>query len=101
MEQLDSDEGVQETIDVVLGGTFGSAAQGAEYTMGDLVFTSPTEAWFTYDLFANNNHFNRRFGLAVEIDGAWKISRGVICQDLALAGGHCEPPIGQLYPPAD
>jgi hypothetical protein len=99
MEHLDSQEGVQEAIDVVLGGTFGSAAQGAEYTMGDLVFVSPTEAWFRYDLFANNNRFDDRFGLAVEVDGTWKISRGVICQDLALAGGRCEPPIGPLYPP--
>jgi hypothetical protein len=101
LQHLDSDEGVLEAIEVVLGGSFGSAAQSADYTMGDLVFTSPTEAWFTYDLFANSNNFNGRFGYAVDIDGTWKISRGVICQDLALAGGYCEPPIGPLYPPAD
>jgi hypothetical protein len=101
LQHLDSDEGVEDAIEVVLGGSFGSAAQSADYTMGDLVFTSPTEAWFTYDLFANSNDFSGRFGYAVDIDGTWKLSRGVICQDLALAGGYCEPPIGQLYPPAD
>jgi hypothetical protein len=101
LQHLDSDAGVVEAIEVVLGGSFGSAAQSADYTMGDLVFTSPTEAWFTYDLFANSSNFNGRFGYAVDIDGTWKISRGVICQDLALAGAYCEPPIGQLYPPAD
>jgi hypothetical protein len=99
LEHLDSQDGVEAAIDSVLGGTYGSAAQGAEYTMGDLVFVSPTEAWFRYDLFANNNRFDDRFGLAVEVDGTWKISRGVLCQDLALAGATCEPPIGPLYPP--
>jgi hypothetical protein len=96
---LDNTDGIQDALDQIMSGPYKDAAGSADHTMNDLVFTSPTEAWFTYDLFANNNNFDDRFGVAYLIDGQWKISRNVMCQDLALAGVNCVPEAGQLYPP--
>jgi hypothetical protein len=63
------------------------------------VFTSPTEAWFRYDIETNVTNFTDRFGIAFQIDGVWVIARAVICQDLALAGAQCFPFVDQIQPP--
>lgn len=96
---LDSSEGVEAAIDEVLAGPYQDAAGTADYELHGVVFTSPTQAWFSYDLFANDNNFDDRFGTAYLIDGQWKISRAVLCQDLQLAGVTCQPAVAQLYPP--
>ena len=44
------------------------------------------------------SYFSQRYGTAHLIDGSWRISRAVICQDLALAGAPCEPDPGPIYP---
>lgn len=96
---LDDDTGVAEAIDQVDNGGFGEAAETAVHTMTELVFTSPTEAWFMYDLETSVTNFPNRFGIAYRIDGVWVISRAVICQDLSLGGGQCFPFVDQIYPP--
>jgi hypothetical protein len=63
------------------------------------VFTNPTEAWFRYDLETSSSFFADRFGIAYLIDGSWRISRRVICQDLALAASPCEPDSEPINPP--
>ena len=65
-----------------------------------MVFVSPDEAWFRYDIATTAGNFNDRFGIAYRIDGVWKITRAVICQDLSLAGGQCIPFSNSIQPPA-
>ncbi len=95
---LDDTTGVENALNAVLSGGFADAAQTAIYQLDGVVFTSATEAWFRYDILANNTVFSHRFGTAHLIDGTWKISRATLCQDLALAGGACEPAPLPLVP---
>ena len=95
---LDDDTGVAAAIEVARAGDFADAVATAEYTIEDFVFTSPTEAWFRYAIDTGTSYFSQRYGTAHLIDGSWRISRGVICQDLALAGAPCEPDPGPIYP---
>ncbi len=95
---LDDDTGVAAAIEVARGGDYADAVATAEYTIEDFVFTNPTEAWFRYSIATGMSYFSQRYGTAHLIDGSWRISRGVICQDLALAGAPCEPDPGPIYP---
>ena len=95
---LDDDTGVAAAIEVARNGDYADAVATAEYTIEDFVFTSPTEAWFRYAINTGTSYFSQRYGTAHLIDGSWRISRGVICQDLALAGAPCEPDPGPIYP---
>jgi hypothetical protein len=97
---LDDDTGVADAIARARDGDFADAVATAEYTIEDFVFTSPTEAWFRYGIDASTGHFGQRYGTAHLIDGSWRVARGVICQDLALAGAMCEPGTGQIFPPS-
>ena len=97
---LDDTTGVADAIEQVDNGGFAGTAQTALHTITGVVFTSPTEAWFTYDLNTDITDFTNRFGIAYRIDGVWVISRAVICQDLALAGGQCIPFIDEIRPPS-
>lgn len=96
---LDDITGVEQAIEDVMNGGFGEAASTSVHTMTGLVFVSPDEAWFTYDVETTSGSFTNRFGIAYRIDGVWKITRAVICQDLSLAGGQCLPPVPQIQPP--
>ena len=96
---LDDTTGVRDAIDQVFAGSFGEVAKTAVHTMNKVVFTSPTEAWFEYDIASANGNFTGRFGIAYLIDGHWRFARAVICQDLQLAGGQCEPYVDQIVPP--
>lgn len=96
---LDDPTGVQVAIDTVFEGGLAAVAKAAIHSMNDLVFTSPTEAWFEYDISTTSGSFTGRFGIAYLLDGHWRFARAVICQDLALAGGQCEPYVDQIYPP--
>jgi hypothetical protein len=97
---LDDETGVLEALEVARNGDFADAVATAVYTIEDFVFTSPTEAWFRYGIDTNVSYLGQRYGTAHLIDGSWRISRGVICQDLALAGAMCEPDPGPIYPPS-
>ncbi len=97
---LDDYTGVDDAIELAMSGVFADAAASAVYTIEDFVFTTPTEAWFRYGIDASTGHFGQRYGTAHLIDGSWRISRAVICQDLALAGAPCEPDPGSIYPPS-
>ncbi|MEQ1873084.1 MAG: hypothetical protein ABL953_05090 [Ilumatobacteraceae bacterium] len=95
---LDDTTGVQDALDQLAAGGFADAAQTSARTMTDLVFVSPDEAWFRYDLETVFADFPSRFGIAYLIDGEWRIARAVICQDFALAGVYCNPPVNDIYP---
>ncbi len=96
---LDDNTGVDAAVDELRNGGFGDVAATAVYTVNDVVFTSPTEAWFEYDISTTSGAFTGRFGVATFIDGKWRIARAVVCQDLSLAGVQCSPPVTQIFPP--
>ena len=95
---LDDTTGVLEAIEQLQTTGFGDAATTSVHTMVDLVFVSPNEAWFSYDLQTQFGDFPNRFGIAYLIDGEWRFARAVMCQDLALAGISCNPPVNDIYP---
>ncbi|CAN5412273.1 hypothetical protein BH10ACT2_BH10ACT2_16320 [soil metagenome] len=95
---IDDTTGIQDAIDQLQVGGFADAAQTAKHTITDLVFVSPDEAWFRYDLQTIFSDFQSRFGIAYLIDGQWRIARAVMCQDLALTGISCNPPVNDIYP---
>lgn len=98
-ERFDDPTGIAEAREEVRSGSFEEAASNAEAIVEELVFTSPTEAWFRYRIETTTGTFAGRYGIAVLIDGMWKITRETICQDLALAGGNCGGYIENIFPP--
>ncbi len=95
---LDDPTGVAAAMDEVNHGQFAEAAAKATYVLGDVVFATPTQAWFEYTLVANGSTFTGRFGEANLTGGVWKISRATICQDLALGAGTCQPVVDPVNP---
>jgi hypothetical protein len=98
-ERIDDLTGVAEARDQIREGGFEEAAASAEAIVEELVFTSPTEAWFRYRIETTTGIFSERYGIAVLIDGTWKITRNTICQDLSMAGGDCGGIIETIRPP--
>jgi hypothetical protein len=97
---LDDRTGVDDAIAQVLEGGFADSAESATHTVEELVFTSPTEAWFRYGIDTSDGYFGQRYGTATLTDGVWVFPRALVCQDLGLAGGGCEPWVEAIYPPS-
>ena len=96
---LDDITGVAATFALVRSDSYADTTAGAVHSMTQLVFTSPTEAWFTYDILGPATNFVNRFGVAHLVGRVWKFSRAVICQDLALSGARCVPESPAVVPP--
>jgi hypothetical protein len=96
---IDDPTGVAEARQQVQEGGFAEDAAGASATIDELVFTGPDEAWFRYSIDTPGNDFDNRYGIAVLVEGVWKITRSTVCQDLSLAGGDCGGDWQQIYPP--
>ena len=77
-------------------------AGAAEIRVKALVFTSPTEAWFRYDVHASSIEFPDRSGVAHKsAEGNCQLTRAAIRQDLALApGAECDPTVELVLPPS-
>ena len=98
-DRFDDPTGIAEAREEIRSGSFEEAAANAEAIVEELVFTSPTEAWFRYRIETTTGTFAGRYGIAVNVEGTWKITRDTICQDLALAGGNCGGFIDNIRPP--
>jgi hypothetical protein len=96
---IDDPTGVAEAREQVQAGGYAGDAARARATIDELVFTSPDEAWFRYSIDTDGNDFDNRYGIAVAIDGVWKITRSTVCQDLSLAGGDCGAGWEPIHPP--
>ncbi len=96
---IDDPTGVAEARQQVQDGGYAEDAAGAAATIDELVFTAPGEAWFRYSIDTPGNDFDNRYGIAVLIDGSWKITRSTVCQDLSLAGGDCGGDWQPISPP--
>ncbi len=99
-ELLDDRTGVDEAVEAVFAGGFAGAAESAEHRVEELVFTSPSAAWFRYGIDSSNGYFGDRYGVAKLTDEGWIFPRALMCQDLSLAGGQCDPPAQPIYPPS-
>lgn len=99
---LDDPTGIEDALVALNTGQFADVAKGSTSTIKDFVFSSPTEAWFRYDIVTSITNFNDRYGQAhLGDDGVWRITRQTVCQDLALAPGtQCSPPVANLLPPS-
>ncbi|MEM1334007.1 MAG: hypothetical protein AAGG08_11155, partial [Actinomycetota bacterium] len=108
---LDDATGVAEAADRLGGIADGAIAEG-----GAVVFVTPAEAWFEYDLLlpvvgvgqgdpsvdgddASFASYGVRIGRAVLVDGTWRVTRGTMCDLLAFAGVACEPAWISEVPP--
>lgn len=97
---IDDDTGIEAATEAVFAGGFAEAAESAQHVIEEFVFTSPTEAWFRYGIDTSNGYFGQRYGFATLNDDGWTFPRALVCQDLSLAGGTCEPQPYQIYPPS-
>lgn len=98
-DRIDDPTGVAEAREQVREGGFESEAASAVAVVEELVFTSPSEAWFRYRIETDGIDLFERYGTAVAIDGVWKITRNTICQDLSMAGGDCGGDVRVIRPP--
>ncbi|MEO8266548.1 MAG: hypothetical protein ABI706_13695 [Ilumatobacteraceae bacterium] len=97
---LDDDMGVQDAIAALDEGQYRDIAASATYSIADLVFTKPDEAWFRYTITTTTTTYRDRFGIAVFDGKVWRITRATICQDLALALAPCLPTPPTIEPPS-
>lgn len=88
---VDDPAGVDDAGLAVRDGSMGEQVEGAQPVIEELVFTSPTEAWFRYRIDYPDAAvlLGQRFGIAVLVGETWKITRDTVCQDLSLGGGDC------------
>ncbi len=86
---LDDTTGVAEARQQVRDDGFEAEAASAKAFVEELVFTTPEEAWFRYRIETVGLDIDNRYGMAVVVDGSWRITRDTVCQDLAMAGGDC------------
>lgn len=96
---IDDPTGVAEARAQVQEGGFAEDAASAIVTIDELAFTAPAKAWFRYSIDTAGNDFDNRYGIAVLVDGVWKITRSTVCQDLSLAGGDCGGDWQAIFPP--
>jgi hypothetical protein len=97
---IDDPTGIAAAREQVQAGGFSEDAARARATIVELVFTAPDEAWFRYSIDTAGNDFDNRYGIAVLVDGVWKITRATVCQDLSLAGGDCGRGWEPISPPS-
>ncbi|NND75030.1 MAG: hypothetical protein HKN44_08490 [Ilumatobacter sp.] len=98
-DRLDDPTGVEQALEQVSEGGFQEAAASAQAVVEELVFTDPATAWFRYRIETSSIDLAERYGIAVQIDGIWKITRDTVCQDLSMAGGSCGDDIRVIRPP--
>jgi hypothetical protein len=69
---------------------FPQAVDTVTVKVGDIVFTSKTEAALYFELnYQGGAEFGQQIGYAKLIDGTWKISHDTMCMVLSWGGGQC------------
>jgi hypothetical protein len=70
---------------------FPEAVDTVTVDVGDIVFTSKTEAALYFELkYTGGALFGKQIGYAKLIDGTWKISHDTMCLVLGWGGGMCD-----------
>jgi hypothetical protein len=99
IEDPDSLKEAQEAVR----SNFPEAIDTVTVTVGDIVFTSKTEAALYFELkYSGGAQFGQQIGFAKLIDGTWKISHDTMCVVLGWGGGQCNGGSGSIpaSPPA-
>lgn len=70
--------------------SYGQAVGSTLVEVGDIVFTSPTQAQLHFRLtYTGAPSLGHRVGGAVFVDGRWLVLRGTYCEVLSMAGASC------------
>jgi hypothetical protein len=86
IEDADSLKDAQEAVK----SNFPEAVDTVTVEVGDVVFTSKTEAALYFELkYTGGALFGKQIGYAKLIDGTWKISHDTMCMVLGWGGGQC------------
>jgi hypothetical protein len=85
---VDDPTGVADTSAAAAAGPYAEQMASTYGIIGEISFDRPDHAWFHYQLSVG---FGTRTGEAVLVDGRWKVTRGTVCADLALADVSCPP----------
>lgn len=97
---VDDPTGVAEAQAQVADGDYADAIASLVVEVEELVFTEPGEAWFRYRIETDITNLYDRYGIAVFVDGVWKLTRATICQDVGMAGASCGlPTVAPVHPP--
>jgi hypothetical protein len=74
---------------------FPQAVDTVTVKVGEIVFTSKTEAALYFELnYQGGAEFGQQIGHAKLIDGTWKISHDTMCMVFSWGGGHCDSSSG-------
>lgn len=87
---VDDPAGLHGLVAAAQSGPYASALGDLRVDIGEVVFTSPTEAAVLYDFAGDHvTYATGRIGHARVVDGRWKVTRATVCADLALAQMTC------------
>jgi hypothetical protein len=86
---IDDPTGVEQTWEAARA-NFPQPVSDVTVRVVEVRFLGPTEAAMSYDfVIPDYTNFNGRTGRAVLVDGAWKLTRATVCNDLGLATVSC------------
>ncbi|HEX2383010.1 MAG TPA: hypothetical protein VHI95_10260 [Acidimicrobiales bacterium] len=87
---IENPEGIEDAV-AATRSNFPEAVDTVTVTVGDIVFTSKTEAALYFELkYTGGALFGQQVGYAKFIDGTWKISHDTMCMVLGWGGGMCD-----------
>jgi hypothetical protein len=86
---MEDPESLKDALDTTKS-NFPQAVDTVTVNVGDIVFTSKTEAALYFELdYTGSALFGKQIGYAKFIDGTWKISHDTMCMVLGWGGGQC------------
>jgi hypothetical protein len=89
LDAIHQPTGVERAMEQAAAG-YGQAVGSTLVEVGDIVFTSPTQAQLHFRLtYTGAPSLGHRIGGAVLVDGRWKVLRGTYCEVLSMAGASC------------
>jgi hypothetical protein len=96
-QYIEDPDSIQQAADTTRS-NFPEAVDTVTVNVGDIVFTSKTEAALYFELkYQGGAEFGQQIGYAKLIDGTWKIAHDTMCKVLSWGGGQCSA--GPASPP--
>lgn len=86
---IDDPRGVAEAMQQVMAGPAAAVMAQVEVDIREINFVSASAASIGYELATPDGVAAGRQGVAVLVDGTWRLGRDTVCADLALVGGDC------------
>jgi hypothetical protein len=88
-DALEDSNVVLPLLEAAARGPQAATVKAASARVLTVVFTSPTSAAVHYQVLMNGALDIDEVGSAVYVDGAWRVARQTICNDLVLVGQSC------------